>query len=271
VLLLAAGTAGAQGFDSTPAERHLRILAELLPGHYSSANQAYFDGRRNLPAAERHQPREVYIRRKVSAGVGTAFSWEENGRLTPLVLSTDPADPVGVRAELGGDRPAVFRLLRTAGGYAGAAPDGRRLLIAPRELWIDSGNGDPDWLTRSRDFHCYADIPGVGGGRNIPFDRYDGITIHDQGGEHWFTSRDAERRQLGISLLAVNWQVLNEPGEVFNRNSLVLYVKERLADGTVKEHGYAFTEPDADRIGINLKWMLVNCAMIERRLARPEL
>jgi hypothetical protein len=28
---------------------------------------------------------------------------------------------------------------------------------------------------------------------------------------------------------------------------------ERLADGSVREHGYGFTEPAADRIGINLK------------------
>ena len=271
MLILAAGTAAAQGYDSTPAERHLRILTELLPGHYSNTNQVYFDGRRNLPAAERHQPREFTIRRIDAPGPGVAFSWEGGGTAQSFTLRTSPADPVGVLAELGGERPVVFRLLRTAGGYAGTSTDGQRLQIAARELWLDSGNGDPDWLIRSREFHCYADIPGVGGGRDIPFDRYDGFTIHDQGGRHWFTTRDTEQRQLGISLLSVNWHVLNEPGDAFNRNSLVLYVNERLADGSVQEHGYSFTEPDADRIGINLKWMLVNCAMTERREARPEL
>jgi hypothetical protein len=44
-----------------------------------------------------------------------------------------------------------------------------------------------------------------------------------------------------------------------------------MADGSVREHGYAFTEPGADRIGLNLKWMLVNCATVPRNQAQPEL
>jgi hypothetical protein len=65
--------------------------------------------------------------------------------------------------------------------------------------------------------------------------------------------------------------VLNEKGGNFNRDSLVLYAMEKLPDGSVKEHGYAFTDPAATRIGNNLKWMLVNCAMTRRDLARPEM
>lgn len=37
---------------------------------------------------------------------------------------------------------------------------------------------------------------------------------------------------------------------------LVLYLLEYLGE-EVKSHGYIFTEPDAERIGINLYWMLV--------------
>jgi hypothetical protein len=51
----------------------------------------------------------------------------------------------------------------------------------------------------------------------------------------------------------------------------VLSVLERLSDGTVKEHGYAFTDPDADRIALNMKWILVNCAITPRNEARPEM
>jgi hypothetical protein len=39
VLALLACRLHAQGMDSTPGERQLRILAEMLPGHYSNANQ----------------------------------------------------------------------------------------------------------------------------------------------------------------------------------------------------------------------------------------
>jgi hypothetical protein len=111
----------------------------------------------------------------------------------------------------------------------------------------------------------------VGGGRDIPFQRYDDIRLHDQGGEYWFTTRDADQRQLGLRLTRVNWHVLNEANGNFNRNSLVLYLSERMTDGSAKEHGYAFTDPDADRIGLNLKWMLANCAITPRELARPEM
>ena len=57
----------------------------------------------------------------------------------------------------------------------------------------------------------------------------------------------------------------------FNRNSMVLSVLERLPEGSVKEHGYAFTDTEVERIALNLKWILVNCAMTPRRDARPEM
>lgn len=278
--LLAFATAGAlaQGQDSTPAERHLRVLAELLPGHYVNTNQVYFDGRRGLPQAARHALRDVRIvRREAQEGAGIGFDWDDNGRTLRLVLATVPGDATGVQAELlrseagAWRRETTLRFQRSAGGFTGTGDDGRRVQVSANELWLDAGNGDPDWLERSRLFHCYADIPGVGGGRDIPFERYDDVTLHDKGGEYWFTTRDAQERRLGFSLLAVNWHVLNEAGGNFNRNSLVLYVKEKLADGSVREHGYAFTEPGAGRIGVNLKWMLVNCALTPRHLARPEL
>jgi hypothetical protein len=93
---------------------------------------------------------------------------------------------------------------------------------------------------------------------------------------HWFRStaypeRGLAARDIGLTLRAVTWHVLNEANGNFNRDSLVLSVMERLPDGSVKEHGYAFTDPDAERIAINLKWMLGNCAITPRDQARPEM
>lgn len=277
---LASLQAGAQGLDSTPAERLLRVLAEMLPGHYSNANQAYFDGRRQLPEGERHPLLEVSIKPMGdNDGPRRAFLWREAGQQSRLVLTVAAEDPLGIRAEFSvrGDKgwrvePArTLRIVRSAESFTGTGEGKQGLQLSARELWLSPGTGSPVQLERSREFHCYADLPGVGGGRDIPFERYDGITLHDQGGAHWFTTRDAQQRRLGISLLRVNWHVLNEANGNFNRNSLVVYVNERLADGTTQEHGYAFTDPDADRIGINLKWLLVNCAMTPRHLARPEM
>ena len=85
------------------------------------------------------------------------------------------------------------------------------------------------------------------------------------------TPNEPEVREIGLQLQAVTWHVLNEKNANFNRNSLVLYALEKLPDGSIKEHGYAFTDPAADRIGNNMKWMLVNCALVPRDQARPEM
>lgn len=193
-------------------------------------------------------------------------------------------------ADLAAAESCTWHLVRDAGGFRGeAATDrcagsdgaGQWLSVSPGDLFLAAPGlvpaAGPDarqsayWLERARNFHCYADVPGVGGGRDEPFDRYDDIELHDKGGMHWFTTRDDDAREIGVSLQAVTWHVLNEDNGNFNRNSLVIYVVEKLADGSVKEHGYAFTDPGAERIGVNLKWMLVNCSLVPRDQARPEL
>ena len=318
---LTTSPAWAQGQDSTPGERYLRIAAELLPGTWDNANQHYFDKRRGLPGEARHRRTQVVIEPVQAPALGEyVFLWRAEHRIdseTPvrdvrvLKLSADgPADAITVSLtalpadsadtaeslaalnpnDLDGAPSCAWYLTRDAGGFRGdTAPergDGSRraghwISLSPDDLFLAApelvpGEGpdarqSPYWLERARVFHCYADVPGVGGGRDEPFDRYDGIELHDKGGMHWFTTRDAEAREVGLSLQAVTWHVLNEDNGNFNRNSLVIYVVEKLPDGSVKEHGYAFTDPKADRIGVNLKWMLVNCSMIRRDEARPEL
>lgn len=133
-----------------------------------------------------------------------------------------------------------------------------------------SGPDEPFWMERARTFHCYVDVPGVGGGRDIPFARHDDITLHDKGGTAIFKTREEKPREVYLRLQAVTWHVLNEANDNFNRNSLVLYAYERAADGSTTNGAYAFTDPDATRIGVNLGWMLANCAMTKRNEARPE-
>ncbi len=43
-----AGQSFAQGQDTTPWSRDLQVIEVMLPGLYSNANQAYFDGRRKV-------------------------------------------------------------------------------------------------------------------------------------------------------------------------------------------------------------------------------
>lgn len=289
-----------QGQDSTPGERNVLVMAELLPGVYDNVNQSYFDGRRKLPESERHLRVETTIERIEAPALGPhAFVWTDRlgtadsrrAATVRVTLHAGPgADEVTMRVHAQNGCEWSFR--RRADHFSGVRNPGTcgpraEIQLAASSLWFTEpvtdvaagparavragGSAEPFWLERAQRFHCYVDVPGVGGGRDIPFERYDDITLNDKGGAHWFMTREAEPRQLGISLQAVTWHVLNENNGNFNRNSLVLYAMEKLADGSVKEHGYAFTQPDADRIGMNLKWMLANCAKTRRAEARPEM
>ena len=106
------------------------------------------------------------------------------------------------------------------------------------------------------------------GGRDEPYTRYDNLSLHDQGAETWFTDKDG--RTLGLRLFNVDWPINNYEG-YFTRDSLVIYVVEKFDDGTTKEHGYAFTLPEANRIGINLKWLLASCFMVSGKVDTPTL
>lgn len=328
-LLLAAPVAAfGQGMDSTVAERNLLIMAEMLPGIYDNANQAYFDQRRGLPEADRHARITTTITRVEAPAFGDhVYLWvNKSGRgdeaSTSYRIATLAADGESdevtlrhyfkmggaIRAdELWTLTPGDLRrtegcdyfFKRRAEHFRGQQREkacrfdwegepvytantievsNYDLFFVDHKYLVDSdrritgvASGEPFWLERARVFFCYADIPGVAGGRDIPFERYDDIELHDRGGVGWFETRDAEPRKLGLTLRRVTWHVNNETGGNFNRDSLVLYALEQLEDGSVKSHSYAFTEPDAERIGMNMQWMLVNCTMTRRNEAVPAL
>jgi hypothetical protein len=318
----------AQGQDSSPAERNLLVLAELLPGVYDNVNQHYFESRRGVSPEERHPRSRVTITRVDAPAFGEfAFLWvtrtgedaasQSSWRIATLSADADPLDVtmrhylggagVLTEAQVGALEPSDLRrtegcdyfFRRRADHFHGVQRpracrfdwDGEQVYTAnfiqlsATSLWfIDDkfsvatearvtgvASGEPFWLERTRTFHCYVDMPGVGGGRDEPFERYDGIRLDDGGSMHWITTRENAPREIGLRLQAVTWHVLNEAGGAFNRDSLVLYVMERLADGAVQSRGYAFTEPGAERIGVNQGWLLANCATVPRHLTRPEL
>ena len=125
-------------------------------------------------------------------------------------------------------------------------------------------------LRRARAFTCYADMPGVSGGRDIPFTRFADLKISDQGGLVTFESNEDPPRTIAISLRNVDWQMNNEVG-AYTRDSLVMYIYEQKDDGSTGEFfGYTFTRPDADRLGLNLGFILVNCYVVSNREATPE-
>jgi len=285
----------AQGQDSSTWERDLQVIMQLLPGGYSNANQSYFD--RRTKAAVQHGALRIRIESLTNSALGPAvfrvtghYDADQTSALPTQLwqLSADDEQravrmrrwrwrdgDVDPSAELLGQFSCDLHWYREAQQFRARqlgdceGPFADSIVLGPQQLWLNQPHrerGDYQ-LHRARPFECYADIPGVGGGRDEPYDRYDGLKLDDQGGSAWFTSK--EGRRLGVSLLLVDWPINNYDG-VFTRDSLVVYVSEQLAEER-QELGYAFTEPTAERVGINLKWMLVNCFMVSNEFATPEM
>lgn len=125
----------------------------------------------------------------------------------------------------------------------------------------------PYQLNRARTFECYVDIPGVSGGRDEPYERYEGFEVHDQGGTIEFTTRDESQRTFILTLANIDWPI-NNHHDVFTRDVLVFYLSERTSEG-VKNLGYSFTEPTVKRMGINFKWLLMSCWMESNKVTEP--
>jgi len=273
--------AAAQGQDSSKWSRDQQVIEVMLAGFYANANQAYFDGRLKV---DNPQPRADI---RINAGdtenqfsviytdSSSAQTFEQTWTLTSddaaRAVRMDITDALGVSpCPLYWHREAAqFRATRSDDCDRNGATGPLALVLSEAQLWwwgdVTAASYE---LHRAREFTCYADVPGVGGGRDEPYNRYDNLQVHDQGADAWFETNDG--RRLGISLFAVDWPINNYEG-FFTRDSLVVYILEQLEDGTVKEHGYSFTEPDVERIGINLKWMLASCFLVSGKDARPSM
>ncbi|MDH3589621.1 MAG: hypothetical protein OEQ74_09470 [Gammaproteobacteria bacterium] len=297
LLLLCAGGVGAQGQDSAPWDRDLQVVAAMLAGGFDNANQSYFDlrGDRSI----KHRRYHIDVDRIDAPALGeyvffASSYWDSDEQLsagdylwilsadddaqavrmeTWRVATSNEADTLIAGTAIEGKASCDVLWRREAAQFRGTVemaceiPMPDDFVLSAGQLWVtvpEVDNGSFQ-MNRIRNFECYADIPGVGGGRDIPYDRYEDIRIHDQGGAAWFTSK--EGRRLGVSLFLVDWPINNYEG-IFTRDSFVIYVSEEI-DGERKEHGYAFTIPEADRIGINLKWMLASCFMKSNRFATP--
>jgi hypothetical protein len=272
-----AGQGFAQGQDTTPWSRDLQVIEVMLPGFYSNANQAYFDGRRKV---DRPQSRHNLLIEAAGDGFDITLSapdgnvmssqrWSlaEDDQRRAVRMDISDADGTPLCPVWWTRDAAQFSALGDAECTEGINSLAALALGEQQFWWTPRGAQEAAVkLHRARQFTCYADIPGVGGGRDIPYTRYDNLSLHDQGAETWFVDKDG--RNLGLRLFNVDWPINNYDG-YFTRDSLVIYVIEKLDDGSTKEHGYAFTLPEANRIGINLKWLLASCFMISGKVDTP--
>jgi hypothetical protein len=164
------------------------------------------------------------------------------------------AEGEGVRLTMGRCR-RLFELSRT-GVYENVATSGT--CASPAALVAMSGTGLtmelPDGrrldLLRARMWRCWAAIPKQTGGWWGKRD----LLLHDRGGRALLETDEPVPQRFVLRMRNV---VFPEPP---NQPSIVLYVH---AEDPVLAISYAWAEPGARRVGINLRTMQASCSLAE--------
>ena len=132
------------------------------------------------------------------------------------------------------------------------------MTLSERDFWVRSMRGAAVTEARfrqARPFECWTAIlrgasHGDSGEGMRDWDFRRGVTLHDQGGEAELMTDEETPRKIRLKLRNVDWPYGT------NRPSLTLYIMEGDSDRAVS---YAWNEGDAERIGINLRWIQASC------------
>ncbi|MDJ0699745.1 MAG: chromophore lyase CpcT/CpeT [Woeseiaceae bacterium] len=138
------------------------------------------------------------------------------------------------------------------------------LVLSKDELWIsdraedEDGNyvfgnkaGIPHKNIKARRFECWLAALHADG-ENWTFKQ--GLEMWDQGGQVWIDTDEDEPQTVGIKMRNVRWPTGN------NRDSLVLYAYRKGEDKAVS---YAWGEPTATRLAMNLRWIQASCTLAD--------
>jgi hypothetical protein len=234
----------------------LALLGALLPGVYTNEEQVEF-------ARAAGKPLPVWV--------GVEVRRADNGSLRLLTIDafgqpgaedqamTLTPDPDGgawvqtgrCRRHFVPDSSGSLANDRTEGTCASPAA---LTAIAPGGLTMVLKDGTPLELLRARPFRCWAAIP-----RQAP--KPDGSTdwwfranlpLHDRGGRLALETDEPSPQRFSLRMRSV---VFPEPP---NRPSLVLYVHE---EDPVRASSYSWADPEAKRIGINLRRVQASCTL----------
>ena len=223
------------------AERDLREMKALIPGHYVNEEQVYFQGDLDLAS---DLPRvETTI---VTDGDGfLATSQTRNGERTARLDYYLDGATIRSREERAGEPLCERTFTRHFDSFVGEGCGGR-VVISP--LGLSYGTADRTVsLDRASPFTCWV-APQK---RDGEYAFRNDIVLHDGGGRTWVEGEDFDR--VGLRMRHVRWPT----GD--NRDSLVLYVHRGDDTGWERAESYAWTSPDEDRIGINLRWVQASC------------
>ncbi len=130
--------------------------------------------------------------------------------------------------------------------------------LSSTDYWVTAQRGDSSVearLRKARPFECWTAIlrgasHGDSGEGMRDWDFRRGVKLHDQGGEAELITDEETPRRVRLRLRNVDWPYGT------NRPSLTLYILEGDSDRAVS---YAWNEGDAERIGINLRWLQASC------------
>jgi hypothetical protein len=128
--------------------------------------------------------------------------------------------------------------------------------IAAEGITFGATAGQAQILRRARPVTCWAAVPKEAKKADGSVDWFfaQDVKIHDQGGRAVVGKDVAGLKPLIIRMRNVVWPAGNR-----NRPSLVLYV--HTPDEPDKAVSYVWADPEAKRIGINLRWMQASCTV----------
>lgn len=281
--------------------KDMRLFQEWLSGRFDNQEQVYFQTQEDVKAARPAPRRQLILAPVVVPALSgpifhaqrqddndpTRIGWQGLLRLAPA------PDGTGIAMELHElRRPAtvgdadlrlealtavdlVARLdctliwYRQGGQFTASAPNGKdcplpaldkgevgpALLLSAQDFWMAGPDqagkpGISHRLRKARPFTCWMAIRTGDGPRDWQMRR--DLTLHDQGGMVWFKTEGPEPREFGFKIRNVVWP--SGPQE----DSLALYVHER---GNDRALSYAWADPQAKRIGINLRQVQGSCTL----------
>ena len=110
-------------------------------------------------------------------------------------------------------------------------------------------------LRRARPVTCWGSVPKFTKKPDGTDDWYfaAGLKVHDQGGRVQFGGGDTGAPPVILRMRNVVWPTGT------NKPSLVLYVHK--PENPDHAESYSWADPDAKRIGINLRWMQASCSI----------
>ena len=156
---------------------------------------------------------------------------------------------VGIRVAVDG---SVARVDAFGAAVAGPLPDG----FAPSADGYSAAlAGAALSLQRARAFRCWATMPRRAPKPDGSEDWWfaAGLALHDRGGRVVATTDETPPQTFTLRMRNVVWP--SGP----NQPSLVLYVHRDDPDHAAS---YSWADPDAKRVGINLRWMQASCTRV---------